>query len=386
MRKLRLKKISLMLLIIFFATTFYQFNLFVEYDNSFKVLGFILLFLTVFLSRNGTKMSFSNLIKTYFIGIFFSCIFCLFYWGQSLIISALALKAYYFMAFYYAIHAIRPSLREINFTILVLGLSYVMTYFINYVTYPELTFGIRALERRGTLSFSIVGTTFMVYSLLLSFYYVRFFKKRGYIIVILLCLSVLLMRASRNAIFAVTVALFVMNFSFIRGLSKYVLGFLFFSILLGFTYLNFQDYFDGLFSLFQSELSLGGNYIRLRSVYHYIFEHPPSFWNYIFGNGFFSGKSEYGDYVINTLWRKRGLYAEDIGLIGFYSYFGIITLMAYIFMLIKLLKKYNFFPVRIFALYLVLMSLATMDSYQLDGILLQTMLFYVSDISLIQKK
>lgn len=387
MKTLRFKKILLMLVVILLATTCYQYNILLEFSNFFKIAGVSLIaIILVFNKTNNSEKSFNKLIKLYFLGIFLSVVFCYIYWGQSIITSVFALKTYYFMFFYYAIHALKPSIREINFTIITIALGYITAYFVNYISFPDLIFGLVGRERRGTISFTIAGVTFMVYTLFLCFYNIKFLKKKIYILLLILCFIVLFTRASRNAIFAVLFSIFIFTFIYTKGFEKKVFNVIFFTLGAIAVYFSLSEFIDGLFLKMDSDLSQGEDYIRLQSAYYYIFEHAPSTLNLIFGNGKFSGTSDYGDYMMNVMWAKRHLYAEDIGLIGFWSYFGIVTVIAYFLMLGKFLKKYNFLPIRMFALYLIIMSVATMDSYQLDGILIQSMLFYLSDISLIQKK
>jgi hypothetical protein len=380
---MKYRKILLMLSVILLATNFYQLNILLEYSNFFKILGLILIVLIVIFNKKTRSIkSYNKLIRVYFLGIFISAFFCYLYWGQSIITSVFALKTYYFMFFYYAIHVLKPSIKEINFTIITVAVGYIIAYFIDYLSFPDIIFGIKGRERRGTISFTIAGVTFMIYALFLSFYKIRFFKKYRYIFLLTLCFIVLLTRASRNAIFAVTLSILVFSYLQTKGFEKKIFNVLFFLIVGGIIHSGFAIFFDGLFLKLESDLSEGDNYVRIRSAYYYIFEHSPSFWNNIFGNGWFSGSSDYGQYMMESMWERRGLYAEDIGLIGFWSYFGVITITAYFLMLRKLLKKYNFLTIRMFAFYLVFMSFATMDSYQLDGIIIQSMLFYISDISL----
>ena len=349
------------------------------------IFGVLLIIFTIlFNTKSRNIKSFDKLIKIYFIGIFFSMIFCYLYWDQSFITSLFALKTYYFMFFYYALHRLKPSFKEIHYTIIIIGVCYILAYITNYINFPDIIYGLKGRERRGTLSFTIAGVTFMIYTLFLSFYNIKFLKKKKYIFLFMLCFIVLFTRASRSAIFAVCFSLFIFNYLKTIGFEKKIFNVVYYLIAAGFIYFNFAIFFDGLLFKIESDLSDGDNYVRIRSAYYYIYEHSPSIWNYIFGNGKFSGTSDYGQYMMTTMWKRRGLYAEDIGLIGFWSYFGVITLTTYFVMLHKLLKKDNFLPIRMFSFYLIIMSITSMDSYQIDGIIIQSMLFYLTDISLTQ--
>ena len=213
MKTLRFKKILLMLLVILLATTCFKYAELLQYSNGFKIAGVLLIVLIlVFNKKSNIEKSFNKLIKLYFLGIFLSVIFCYIYWGQTLLTSVFALKTYYFMFFYYAIHALRPSAKEVSLTILIGGFLYILAYLINYVTFPILIFGEMGYERRGTILFNVTGATLMIYSLFLSYYNVKFLNKKKYLVVLIFCLLVLLLRASRNAIFAVVFSIFIYTF------------------------------------------------------------------------------------------------------------------------------------------------------------------------------
>ena len=76
--------------------------------------------------------------------------------------------------------------------------------------------------------------------------------------------------------------------------------------------------------------SQGENYIRVKAAKYFLFDFSPSYFNTVFGNGTpYSGKTEYGVFS-EYLNKKRGFYLSDLGLIGFYAMFGVLSILGYI--------------------------------------------------------
>jgi len=93
-------------------------------------------------------------------------------------------------------------------------------------------------------------------------------------------------------------------------------------------------------------------YNRIKSFYFLITEFSKSWLGYIFGNGFASLKSSYGQYV-HTL-KLQGIYQSDMGLIGLWSMFGVIAVYA-IFknIIFMIFKKKSHLAFRLQALHII---------------------------------
>lgn len=377
------KKIILIAFIILFGINFYQFHDFADFSNTNKVLG-LLIILLIFIFNRQSKiyMPSKKYLNLYILGLVGSVFMSYFFWKQPIELSIFSLKSFMFIFFYYALHRLRPTLKEINYVIYVIGLGYVLIYILNYFLYPDHLFGAQASERRGTLTFNILGVIFMILTMFKS--YQNILKKKALLtnfIIVFLCLLSVILRASRNSIFSVIVTLLIYQFFIGRSISKKVITLILSTFILFILWTNFNNIFINIFEKTQTDLSEGLEYVRFLSGYYYLFEHSPSVWNFIFGNGIFNGSSSYGKYFMETLWVERGFYAEDVGIIGFWSYFGFVTLIAYFGIISIFFKKYNPLFIRMFAFYLFLMSLATYDSYQPDSLILQSILLYVSDLN-----
>ncbi len=387
MEKIRLRKTILLTIIILLGISFYEFS-FVDSFSRFLILSSftVIVLISFFGERHHLPKQFSFPLIFYFFGIFLSVIACKLYWDQSILQSFLALKSFYLMFFYFTLHVIRPTIKEIHRVVILISIGYVICYSISLITYPDILFGSKAISRRNTISINIFGVIFLVYSIFLTFYKSFIEKKRMYLFLFLIFLTFIFIRASRNAIFAILFLLIYFyylrnRFSLLKFFQILLIVFAFI-----FSFGLYQNYFDTLVNITMSQFFEGNTYIRIQSLLYYLFEHSQNNVNLFFGNGIFNADSNYGKYVVNSLWKNKGFYAEDIGLIGFWSYFGVITLFSYIYMIFLMLKKHNSMPIRYFSLYLIIMSFATMDSYMTDSLIFQPLVFYMSDILLYRSK
>ena len=383
------KKRILLLIIILLGINFYQFQEFESLMNYSRFIGlFIILLIIIFNKSTKLLTPSKKYLYIYITGVFLSVIACYFFWNQSLILSIISLKMYMFIFIYFALHRLKPTIRDVYYVITLIAIGYSIVYLLNYLMYPNYLFGNKASERRGTFTFQVYGSIFCVFSTF-RYFSLAFIKKKitnKNIFLFSLFLLVILLRAGRSQIFAIILPItiyYLITGSF--NFKKVIISF--FLILAGyFLFIGFEDIFTSIYLKTKSDFGEGNDNIRLLSASYYLFDHSPSNWNIIFGNGVYNGESEYGKYVLDTLWDYYGFYAEDIGLIGFWSYFGFITLFAYFRIMMIFFKKYNLTYIRMFGFYLILMSITTYDSYEADSLILQPILLYVCDLNFNFKK
>ena len=380
-------KRCILILIVLFNIRFFQFNLFDGGTNILKISSFLILLLILLLSKVKAKtLPYKNLITYYFIGLLISTFMCYFYWNQSIVVSLLTLKSFYALLFYYGMHKLRPTIKDVNFVIFFLAISYSICYIINIINYPNLIFGTEGVFRRNVLTFNFVGWIFLIYAFIYSFY--KVFNQRNFVygFFIFLFLIFIVLKSSRSAFFALFLGILIQNLLIGRFTIKRFINFILLIISLIPIYFILSESISLIIEKTGEDFSLGEDYIRIQTTYYYVFEHSKSFMNLIFGNGYPSSKSEYGNFIFNDLWYKRGYYAEDIGIIGFWSYFGLFTTFIYFAILKRLLKKFNPTYIKVFAFYLLFMSITTYEFYTQDSLILQPFLFYISDLHFFKTK
>ena len=375
-------------IIILFGIRFYHLQVLAPISNTLKVAGIIMIFWIIFFYRPTKLLSPSKkYLNLYIVGLLLSVFACYVFWKQPFVLSILSLKSYWFLLIYYALHKLKPTVQEIYDVISLIGIGYVFAYLISFAMYPDHFFGEYSSLRRGTITFLFPGSIFNVFNIF-RYSYLIFYKKRRRktdIVLLILFVLVVLLQAGRNQMLAVLLSPLFYYLKSVNFSAKKIFNQIILSLFIFIIFLSFQEIFYSIFDKTYIDFQAGKNNIRILSANYYIFEHSPSIWNILFGNGMFNGDSEYGDFIMNTLWTEYGFYAEDIGLIGFWSYFGTFTLVIYFYMLSIFFKNHNPLFFKMFAFYLVLMSLATFDSYEPDSLILQAILLYISDMYFNQK-
>jgi hypothetical protein len=148
-------------------------------------------------------------------------------------------------------------------------------------------------------------------------------------------------------------------------------------------YYLFRDTFSELFALSHQQSTNLNENMRIKAAVFFLFEFFPNKLAYIIGNGVPSGNSPYG-VQINEFKELFGYYQSDIGIIGDYTKFGILLVIAQISIYIRIMimrlpeeldfVKYNILA-SIFAIFF-----GSAFSYA-ENIVVLCILFYLVDIS-----
>ena len=126
------------------------------------------------------------------------------------------------------------------------------------------------------------------------------------------------------------------------------------------------------------------NNARLISFYYWLF-YPENIFEVIFGSGVDSLKSNYG-LEISKLKIVDGIYRSDLGLIGFWSYFGLISTIPIYILIFKIIKNRKIYP-----LFLMLLSLHILSVpiafvfWKKEGAVFLGALFYLYDLAITNK-
>ncbi len=163
----------------------------------------------------------------------------------------------------------------------------------------------------------------------------QFFMKNKipYLIFGLLCLSIFILQGTRQLIFA-TVFLTLVNLLFAKRIrSRFLIVFLLtlavFSLIL-----IFREIFNEITKVSSTQVQNLTGGIRLKAAKFYLTSFMPSKWAYLFGNGD-SGLGSTYDQRIMLYAIKYGFYTSDIGILGDYIKYGIIFVLAGLYMVVK---------------------------------------------------
>ena len=88
-----------------------------------------------------------------------------------------------------------------------------------------------------------------------------------------------------------------------------------------------KSYITGLYSITVEQMSSFSSDIRYQAIKFFTNQFQPSSFSKIFGNGFYTHET-YSEYF-NKL-HSIGFFTEDIGLIGFWTHFGLFGVVAWL--------------------------------------------------------
>lgn len=284
-----------------------------KYDNQLFTLPILLLLLSGFMSTFSATL----------------------FWDQSMFDSIKTIIFFLGYSLFYLVAVIRLNARDIEKIVIIIGILYILLYFISFFSFPKPMFGnIWWGDNRGFQRIVLPGVGFLFF---FSFYSLnRYFYHRqfGWLIIFSITFLSIIMTLTRQwiAISFVFLALFAIRKS--KYLNKIIIILFISSIFFVITQMNFYKI---LINRTISETSNIEDNIRTKSADFYLFHFSPNLFTKVFGNGAPYMDSNYG-YYMKQLEAVEGLYTSDIGYIGLYSKFGLLAIIAYLLIIIRTLK------------------------------------------------
>lgn len=281
------------------------------------------------LKTNNNKKSYKivkHFIKYYFIAVLLSTFVALFDWGQDIITSIIASRFILWLTFGYFLIKFQVTYNQLYKALKLFTIGYIILVYLSYIS-PSFEQLFKApLEGmeydRGKI---FVGIEFIVFFFYIKFVKILETKNVRWIDIIILCIIfyAIILTDNRTTIFSLLIiSLLTLLFSKdIKLVNKIILSTIIFSIF------NILLY-DSLSVLF-NETKMDINepeYNRTKAFSYFIYEFNKSWYSYFLGNGFASSKNPYG-IIIDDL-KTNGMYQSDLGLIGQWSMFGMLSIYA----------------------------------------------------------
>lgn len=260
---------------------------------------------------------------------------------QSFIVSLVAILPYFFA--YLSFFVFKNSgINETEAKKIILGflICSVVIYIVNYVTFPFMIFGTKdATEIDDSRGVIRIGVQYLDLFVLATFYAINQWllsKKKKWLIIMLVCIIMIVLSVTRQII-AIT---FILGALFFLKKSKIYQKIIFITIISLFTLYILPEIpiYKALVETTQNQIDNNENKkedVRIRAARFYFDEYQTNDITRIFGNGIPSiGNSKWGDDFEMTT-RSEGYYSSDIGWIGFYWHFGLITVIGVFILLVK---------------------------------------------------
>ncbi len=282
------------------------------------------------------KMNFSLEVILILVSVFLSMFIAYAGHGQDFTTTLIAQRFMYFHLFYFVLHIFHFDRHYITRLIIYLGLVYVVLYIIQYILYPTILFGGNVREDRGTVRIFLAGLGYAVTAYFICLFQYFAFKRARYLFLMFIFLIIFILMGTRQLLFG-TIFLTLMSIIFSKKVhSKF--GIISLSILSVIpVYFMFQEIFQNMVEVTLEQRSEGDENIRVRAALFFLGNLFPNKMAYILGNGAHSLNSSFGQ----KIWMYKevfGFYQSDIGIIGDYTKFGILFVVAEIMIIVKAIR------------------------------------------------
>jgi hypothetical protein len=305
-------------------------------------------------------------------------------WGhdQSFLLSIWVLTPMYSYFFYYFLHSIRIKPEDLEKLMVYMGFAFIGLFFIQYVLYPTMLFGVRAQEARGTIRIFIPGGDFALFAYFLFLQKSFTTENKVYLLFCLVYLSVPVLQGTRSSIVSLLLGTVIFILFSNKVKSKFLVTML--MAMAGMlVFFLFQDIFMALIQVSEEQASQNEEDIRVRAAKFFLTEFYPTKLNYFLGNGQSHMMSAYG---MKVFYYKVtfGYYKNDIGIIGEFVKYGVVFVIAVIlifrkFFSIKIESKYSF--IKFWAFLLIISEISGGMFQRPTSIIVITAIMYIYDIS-----
>lgn len=317
-----------------------------------------------------------------YIAVILSMVSAAYFHKQGVHITAVTQRFIYFILLYPLLHVLKPKPEELLKMVILLGFIFTVFYIIQTLAYPRVLFNSRISHDRGTLRIFIPGSGFliMLYLIALSLFLRTYQVKYIFLCGISMIIFVLL--GTRQVLAPIAIAT-LLSVLFSKKVKARPISILLIVLLAGSTFFLFQDIYSSMISLSQHQ---AGNYqqdVRYRAAMFFLFEAFPNKITYLIGNGVPSASSPYG-IQINKFKSLFGFYQSDIGIIGDYTKFGILLVIAQLsiyirVMFIRLTPTFDFVKTYFIILILTMLISGGAFSYA-ESISILCITLYIIDV------
>ena len=344
----------------------------------------IIVHLLLFISygkQEPIKKSFSIPVIFILLGVIVSALPAYAINNQGLGISFYQQRHMYAFLFYFLLLYAAPNPRWIVNLLFITAIVWSLFFLIQYIIYPVRITDAKIFLQRGTIRMNLPGSFILPigYFISINKFFTTYNKRYGVVAFLIFIVALLSGFRSILSVFVIITVVYVIINKEVRN--KLLLFALTMVVIVA-SFFAFQEMFVEMKESAEREGSQGTSYIRFRAAEYFIKESKKDNLTIFFGNGEPSERSGYGRRLIVNSFRN-GYYISDIGIVGFYYKFGMITSFFVLLIIIRILfirmHADNAFIKMffIYQLFLILNSRLSFDS--LPNIIFVCMLLYIID-------
>ena len=277
-----------------------------------------------------------------FLGVFVSMFSAYLFWGQSLITTFIAQRFIYSFILLPALLYVQPTEKDIIKALKWISISTIIVWIIGAIFPFIISIDEEIVIRKqvsgvNDFGFLVPGIKFVVlYFYFIIAEFIKLFKWKRFLDAMLLLMFIFLFQ-NRSLLLGAIIVVFYSLFKF-RSKIKIVhlviiIGIIFSGLLYS------EDVWISLINETHSQFN-NQDYNRWKALFYYFFEYSPNWFCYVFGNGFPSLKSSFGDSIITI--KTIGIHYGDLGMIGMWTLYGIIPIIAIYSVLVRILLNRKF--------------------------------------------
>ncbi len=310
--------------------------------------------------ESGIKSHFKTPILLILLGVFISSLAAEVYQNQALHLTLYQQRHMYAFLFYFLLIFIAPKPEWIINIIFYFGIFGGLFFLAQYLLYPTLITDANIFLDRGTIRMNLPGTYFMHIAFFLSVdrFFTTYKKWYGFGMVLLFLIAIL---SGFRSILALYVLITTGYLLFSKQVRNKIALFGLYTVIVIAGFFAFESIIQEMIISAQREGSQGSSYIRFRAAEYLLSINDNHTITYLTGNGEPTERSEYGLRMM-MMSMYSGFYLSDIGILGFYIKFGLITALAVLFIILKLsfakISREIFF-IKLFFLFILSMIVTT---------------------------
>jgi hypothetical protein len=272
-----------------------------------------------------------------FLAVIVSMFGAYYFHKQDFAVTAVAQRFIYFIIFYPVLHVLKPKPDFLIKIMVYLGVFYAVLYLLQLLLYPTELVAAKMFVDRETLRIALPGSGFLVLAYLIGLSRLVKTNNIKYLLLCVLTLIVIALMGTRQVI-APTALITILMVLFSKKVKSRALIIVLLSIATIPIYFLFIDIFNAMFEVSQVQASDYKGDIRVKAATFFLFEFFPTKMSYIIGNGVPSSLSLYG-IKMNAYAKILGYYQSDIGIVGDYTKFGILMVIAQISLFTRVLIR-----------------------------------------------
>lgn len=371
--------------IYFFSPVFIDHNLIVIISVLIMTSFFFITFREIFLKKSYNKSYRVNF--RLLIGIFLlAAINPLILHDQPIILGYRSIMEVMPYSIFFVLLYFKYEYEDVEKLVQYISVVYLFAFYTAIAVAPLIIFdksggGLAELNSsRGVARIQLAGTAFIYLQLFISINKWSLEKRKKHLIWIIICLVTIVLNVSRQHILASFALGFLLLFRNFNVIYK-ILSVLLFYFLIQY-FLDESEIGRNLFTLTQKQLNETGlENVRILAFEYYMLDYKSNLYSILFGDGMLNLSSKWGEEFLSNMY-LTGFVPSDVGYAKLYLYFGLVGLLAFIYLFLKAFtekfdSKYRFIK---YYLTFILFTNIGSHSFFTDGITIG-IVFYIIELT-----